>query len=145
MKKQQSKNEIIVRDTEAVKLVHFLAGALKITRRRAKSLINDRQVFVNNKRTWMASHLLETGDVVEWIHLKKADTKTPDFRILFEDTWLMAVDKPPFITTTGKSSMECFLKRRDNSLSAIHRLDRDTSGVVLFAKSQEAFEGMKKL
>ncbi|MCH7504678.1 RluA family pseudouridine synthase [PVC group bacterium] len=145
MKKPQNKNEIIVRDTEECKLVHFLSRALKITRRRAKSLIDARQVFVNNKRTWMASHLLEKGDVVEWIRVEKPDTKTQDFRVLFEDTWLMAVDKPPFITTTGKSSMEYLLKRRDKCLSAIHRLDRDTSGVVLFAKNQEVFEGMKKL
>ena len=145
MKKPQNKNEITVCDTAACKLVHFLSRALNITRRRAKSLIDARQVFVNNKRTWMASHLLEKGDVVEWIRVEKPDTKTQDFRVLFEDTWLMAVDKPPFITTTGKSSMECLLKKRDKCLSAIHRLDRDTSGVVLFAKNQEVFEGMKKL
>lgn len=57
-------------------------------------------------------------------------------RILFEDSELLIYDKPPFITSVGdKASLEQQLKTYVADLRAIHRLDRDTSGVIIFAKT----------
>src|SRR3972149_8319638 len=67
--------------------------------------------------------------------------------ILFQATPYLIVSKPPDIVTNGPDSLEeqlrtCF---QDNHIQAVHRLDKDTSGVVIFAMNKDAFERMKTL
>ncbi len=66
-------------------------------------------------------------------------------RRLYQDEGLLAVDKPPWWTTQrSRASVRFSLERRlrdllaEPGLRAVHRLDRQTSGVVLFARSREA-------
>jgi 23S rRNA pseudouridine955/2504/2580 synthase len=78
-------------------------------------------------------------------------------RILFEDEWLIAVDKPAGLPTqpTLDESRACvfgtltkFLRHRDGNtpyLGSHHRLDRDTSGVLLFSKDRKANAGIADL
>ncbi|WP_413581712.1 RluA family pseudouridine synthase [Bdellovibrio sp. HCB288] len=72
------------------------------------------------------------------------------FKILFEDDWFLAAEKPaglPSQATVDKSRPDFFnlLKKqlqdergKDFYLALHHRLDRDTSGVMIFAKNKEA-------
>ncbi|MDB6000313.1 MAG: pseudouridine synthase [Rhizobacter sp.] len=64
--------------------------------------------------------------------------------VLFQDDWLVAVDKPHFLTVTPtgryvQQSLLVRLKRRlgMNDLSPIHRIDRETAGVVVFCVQPE--------
>ena len=78
-------------------------------------------------------------------------------RILYEDEWLVAVDKPPGLPTQPTldpsrpsvlSELQAFLRRRDGAepyLALHHRLDRDTFGVVLLCKDRTANVGMGAL
>ncbi len=64
----------------------------------------------------------------------------PDVKVIYEDKWLIAVDKPEGIPTVpgrncGTSLIE--LLQKHFSLFAVHRLDMDTSGIVLFARDKE--------
>jgi 23S rRNA pseudouridine1911/1915/1917 synthase len=64
----------------------------------------------------------------------------PEPVILHEDEWILAVDKPAgVVTESDPASMEALLRkaRGDDRIRAIHRLDKETSGVVLFAKTDE--------
>lgn len=68
-----------------------------------------------------------------------------DMPVLFEDDWVLAIDKPHFLPTTPNGSFVLHtalakLRVRENNpdLIPIHRLDRLTAGVVLFAKTPEA-------
>ncbi len=79
-------------------------------------------------------------------------------RILFEDQWLLAVDKlGGELVVKGKGRIDTlplldFLRRQYPGLATIHRLDFETSGVVVFAKSrkilaailEKKFEGWHK-
>ena len=65
-------------------------------------------------------------------------------RIVFRDAHLLAVDKPPFLPVVpgGRFVRECLLYRLearlgDRALAPIHRLDRLTAGLVLFARRPE--------
>jgi RluA family pseudouridine synthase len=64
--------------------------------------------------------------------------------ILAQDEALLAVDKPPGITVIpeayqrGASCLTHLLEARWGRLWVVHRIDRDTSGVVLFARTAEA-------
>lgn len=77
----------------------------------------------------------------------------PDFRaadILFEDEWILVVNKPAYVPSQAKeaferddlkSRVERFIEARDGRAPYIgvhQRLDKETSGVVLFTKSKEA-------
>lgn len=78
-------------------------------------------------------------------------------RILFEDEWLVAVDKPAGLPTQPTldaarpsvfSELKKFLQQRDGRepyLALHHRLDRDTSGVLLLSKNQKANAGVGAL
>lgn len=78
-------------------------------------------------------------------------------RILFEDEWLIAVDKPAGLPTQPTldaarpsvfSELKKYLQQRDGRepyLALHHRLDRDTSGVLLLAKNPKANAGVGAL
>jgi len=67
-----------------------------------------------------------------------------DYKILYEDEWFMAVEKPaPLPVHPGgrfltKNLLSLLKKERQGYLSIINRLDSETSGLVLVAKSSEA-------
>ncbi len=74
--------------------------------------------------------------------LYTADMPIAPERILFEDEYLLAVNKlPRELVVAGKGKMEKlplldFLKKDHPGLQTIHRLDFETSGVVVFAKTR---------
>jgi 23S rRNA pseudouridine1911/1915/1917 synthase len=76
-----------------------------------------------------------------------------EIKIIFEDKDLMVVEKPPLMTTTKekkeeKGTLEDYLwEIRPNNLprnGILHRLDKGTSGLVVVAKTKEAFLDLKK-
>ena len=69
-------------------------------------------------------------------------------KVLYEDSNILAIDKPSGILTcpdqrsSEKSVFDLFLKEYPK-LELVHRLDKDTSGVLLFAKNKKAHEFLK--
>jgi RluA family pseudouridine synthase len=66
----------------------------------------------------------------------------PRIEVLFDDEHLLAVNKPPYITsvpdgTDNEPSLQHQLEKQFGKLWAVHRLDRDTSGVIVFARDAE--------
>lgn len=63
-------------------------------------------------------------------------------KILFENPFFYVLDKPAGMTTIpdrqGSESILEFLKKEQSSIFVVHRLDREVSGVLLFAKTAEA-------
>ncbi len=129
-------------EKDYITLREFLARRLSISRRAVKRFIDRGWVFVNEVRIFKANHRLSVGDKVEVIVYE------PDlsYEILYEDEYMLAVNKPPFILTNESSqSLESLLKRDGYKVRAIHRLDLETSGVLLFAKEERVFETFKEL
>ena len=123
-------------------LLDHLAEHLSVSRRAAKTLLDERLVFVNGRRIWMAKHRLQTRDAVEVLPdaLTARQTAAAPVRILLDDPLFLVADKPPRLLTTGEKSLETRLRDQLGlpGLSAVHRLDKDTSGCVLFAKNEDA-------
>jgi 23S rRNA pseudouridine1911/1915/1917 synthase len=76
-----------------------------------------------------------------------------EIKIIFEDKDMMVVEKPPLMTTTKErkgeeGTLEDYLRKvKPNNLlrnGIVHRLDKGTSGLVMVAKTEEAFLGLKK-
>ncbi|MDO5750562.1 MAG: pseudouridine synthase [Rothia sp. (in: high G+C Gram-positive bacteria)] len=82
-----------------------------------------------------------------WYYRELADepTLSDDIPILYEDEHILAVDKPHFLPTTPRGSYiaqtaltKLRVRERNPLLIPIHRLDRPTAGVLLFAKTIQA-------
>jgi len=124
-------------------LQEFLAAQLRLSKGKAKALLDQRVVFVNGRRVWMARHTLLVGDEVEVQVSAAAPGATatvPPPDVLFEDADYLVVNKPAGWPATGPASLESELRTRRQlpALAAVHRLDRDTSGCLLFAKNARA-------
>ncbi len=125
-------------------LKEFLAEQLSVSKGKAKKIIDSKVVLVNGKRVWIASHKLKSGDVVEVPKQREKENKNVE--VIYEDEYILAVNKPPFLVSDReKNSVEGILRKTfDKNIKAIHRLDMETSGVLLFAKNLDVFETFKK-
>ncbi|MGE5419715.1 MAG: RluA family pseudouridine synthase [Chloroflexota bacterium] len=124
-------------------------------RTRVKKLLQSGTVMVNNFPATLHSLVLKEEDQVEIVKAgtrsRKADAPFP---VLYEDKQLIAVDKPAGISTSSvdgsrnvRDELSAFL--RDNSRGkerawVIHRLDKEVSGIILFALSEELMEKVKE-
>ena len=127
-----------------VTLQNFLAERLKLSKRGAKDLIDQRQVWVNRQCIWMARHQLRGGDTVEAQAgtAAQAVQSVKRIRILSETDRYLFADKPYGMLTIGPGSLEEALREQtgNSALRCVHRLDKDTSGCLLVAKDDEAFD-----
>ena len=128
-------------------LLNFIAKKLTLSKKKAKQLLDKRLVFVNKKRVWIASYQLKEGDSVEVITLEPTHSEFQKDAILFKDNYYLIVSKPPDVITNGPESLESNLRKhfKDKYIQAVHRLDKDTSGAVIFAMNNDTFECMKAL
>ena len=140
---------IVTRDEEGISLQDFLAARLRTTKRAAKAMLDARVVWVNRKLVWIARHALKPGDKVAFVvkpgtgaKQSKEGDRAPHVRILWQDSRCLAADKPAGLLTQGRGSAEELLRRQEGNpaIAAVHRLDKETSGVLLFAKDAEALE-----
>lgn len=139
------------------RLRDVLADRLQVSGRRAKMLLDARQVFVDGRRVWMASHELTAGNQISVVTPEgEAGGQTgpavlgpagPGIRILHEDDQYLIVEKPAGMLTNGENSLETRLReeRGDKLLIAAHRLDADTTGCLLVARGKAAFEAAIEL
>ena len=118
-------------------LIDFLAKKLELSKKGAKRLLDSKRVFVNGRRIWMAQSKLMRGDKVE-VQGERARAELQSSQTLYQDNEYLIFDKPPGIVTNGPDSLELKLRELFNlpGLTAVHRLDKDTSGCVLMAKSR---------
>lgn len=106
-----------------------------------KSLLKNEVVFVNGKIVTKYNYVFCDGDVVE-INKKKANN---NINIIYEDNDIIVIDKPSKILTISNKNEKVntlyrmvsdYLKKEHKKVFIIHRLDFDTSGIIMFAKSQ---------
>jgi RluA family pseudouridine synthase len=92
----------------------------------------------------------QKGDTVTYLHLKDDERhQKHKFAVIYEDDDLVAVEKPAGLSVTPSLTSfftSCVMMARKQfwirPLSPVHRLDIDTSGVLLFGKHQEALRGL---
>ena len=134
------------------RLDNFLARRLKgVPRSHIYRIVRSGEVRVNGARA-EASRKLALDDRVRVppVFLDPAPPAAParSYEALFEDDWLLAVDKPAGIAVHGGSGLSWGLieslrsARGDPFLELVHRLDRDTSGVLLLARRRSALTAL---
>lgn len=125
-------------------LLDFIARRLGLSKKAAKAIIDRRSVSVNGTRIWMARHALAVGDSVTILRddLEVAGPARRPVPILYRDKHCVVAAKPAGILSCGTRSLETLLQEQLGiaTLKAVHRLDRDTSGCLLFACDAETNE-----
>ena len=133
----------IVKENEI--LIEFLKKMFSnLSKNSVKSLLHNEKVFVNGNMTTKYNYELNIGDVVE-IREKVAK----NINIIYEDKDIIVINKPSGLLTVATEKeknktayhlvMEYLKKKnKNNRIFIIHRLDKDTSGIIMFAKNERA-------
>jgi RluA family pseudouridine synthase len=120
-----------------------------------RRMLQDDRVRVNGVPQRDAKRLVETGEHVE-VGSKASREIDPRITILYEDSDLIAVDKAPGLLTvaspevryeTAEAFLNTYLGARHGEarVHVVHRLDRDTSGVLVFAKNGDMRDRLQTL
>ncbi len=123
---------------------NFSKGLIKKLKNHGKIFCNQAPVFVN--------HIVQTGDIVEAVinFEERSENVKPvkmDLRIIYEDDSIIALDKPPdtvihpvanYTENTIANGLMYYFKSRGLHIKIrpVSRLDRETTGVIVFAKNQ---------
>jgi 23S rRNA pseudouridine1911/1915/1917 synthase len=133
-------------------LIEKLAGK---SRDNIKSLLRNKMILVNGKTQTHFKFPLEKGDVL-LIGKKEIQEKIiPGLKIIFEDDEIIVVNKPAGLLTISTSkeknktlfhALSLHVKKNnpDDKIFIVHRLDRETSGLLLFAKSEKSKVKLQK-
>ena len=117
-----------------------------------KNYIKNGMVKVNNKVVTNSSLLLHDNDKVEIAYTKKKVNEY-NLDILYEDDYLIAINKPSGLLSisndkerdiTAYRMVSDYVKKNDHKyIFVVHRLDQDTSGVLLFCKDEKIRDKMQ--
>lgn len=133
----------IVKENEI--LIEFLKKTFSnLSKNSVKSLLHNEKVFVNGNMTTKYNYELNAGDIVE---IREKVAKNID--IIYEDKDIIVINKPSGLLTVATEKeknktayhlvMEYLKKKnKNNRIFIIHRLDKDTSGIIMFAKNERA-------
>ena len=140
------------------RLDNFLLRELKgVPKTHVYRIIRSGEVRVNKGRA-SADTKLAGGDVVRVPPVRMAAPATPaeaapprEFPILFEDEHLIAIDKPSGTAVHGGSGVSFGVieqlrraRPQQKYLELVHRLDRETSGILLLAKKRSALVALQE-
>ena len=151
------KQETTLRVQEGSTLMDFLLSKMGgMSRTSVKNLLARRVVRVNRSVETRPDTVLNSGDEVVIVPEQGARHLThPKLRIVYEDDYLIVVEKreglltvsahPGSAETTAFSILKDYVRRSDkrNGIFVVHRLDRETSGLLVFAKTRELQEYMR--
>lgn len=138
--------EIPVR--EATTIMEFLLKQMGVSRNRAKDLLSGRAVAVDRKLTTQYDTPLAPGQMVRISRHRQSTMLVSKYiRIVYEDKDLVVIEKNAGILSMAATARqfsiknildEYFTKRHFKCTAhVVHRLDRDTSGLMMYAKNRE--------
>lgn len=139
------------------RLDNYLADAMEMSRSQIKKAVDEGRVTVNGKEE-KAGYKLQAEDEIAFEEEAPyiLEAKHVPFRVLYEDEHLACIDKPyglvvhPGAGREEETLVHGLLDRFDHLAQGsdplrpgiVHRLDKDTSGVMVVAKTDEAYEGL---
>ena len=141
---------------KSLTLIEFLVEKYHDSpRTRIKKLLQSGNVRINDKSVTLHSYPLKPGDMITIsMRTGKSTGVGLPFPVLYEDQHVIVVDKPPgkpTSSTDGSISIQQivseFLKKQSKGkirAHVVHRLDKEVTGVLLFAKSHDAMDIIKE-
>mgnify|MGYP001087026228 CR=1 FL=1 len=128
-------------------LLTYILKYIEPNRKKAKKLLSNKAILINHKNISKFDYPIKKNDTIE---IKKFwDTSICEkIHIIYEDKDIIVVNKPTNLLTistdkekehTLYAMVSDYLKRKNkmSKIFIIHRLDKDTSGIIIFAKSEK--------
>jgi 23S rRNA pseudouridine1911/1915/1917 synthase len=150
MMMKNDKNDIIFAAPEDGPLLEIARRALPhLPAGKVKSFLEHRQISVDGRVTSKYDFPVGRGQTVR-IRLSGGSAYRSPLEIVYEDDDLLAVNKPAGLLTVATDTEKertAFRLLKDSGadpLFVVHRLDRDTSGVLLFAKSAQMRDALQR-
>lgn len=151
------KNNTEIRVGEDTILIEFLLNKMGgMARSSVKQLLGLRLVLVNGTVQTRHDTPVHRGDTITVLNSRgNIELRHPKLKLVWEDEHLLVVEKRPGLLTvaTGPGSNETtvysilrdYVRKQNqrNHVFTVHRLDRETSGLLVFAKSQKLQEYMR--
>lgn len=139
------------------KIIDFLSSKTNFSKTKIKQLIKYNRVKVNETIVKSALYVVKKGDriTIDLQNKQNLSSKKCPLPILFEDELFIAIDKPAGIQTSGedvfgkitaKKLLDIYLKDKTKGkqqIYVVHRLDKEVSGVMIFAKNIWAQQWLK--
>lgn len=153
------KKEIMVAvSNEKLNIKAFLESYCTLSSRKVKQLLKQKKIQINSKTAYYDSNVKSGDKVVFDLSEAGKDSTLPEsmaLDIIYEDEYFLAVNKPAgilvhpttnFPTNTLANGIKFYFLSKDLDIPIrfINRIDRDTSGLVIIAKSGEAHSALAK-
>ena len=134
---------------EENELMKFLIENMpKKNRNNIKSLLKNKQVLIDGAAISQFNYPLVPGQEIMITESRISDKDMKGIKVVYEDEYLIAVEKASGILSiatnkerekTAYNMVKNYVKSRNplEKLFIVHRLDRETSGVMIFAKTEE--------
>lgn len=115
-----------------------------LSKNNIKSLLKNGDIYVNSNQITKYNYIIKEDDIITIGSSIKTEDK--NLKIIYEDDNIIVIDKPTkLLTISNKNEKEDtlyrkvsdYLKKEKKKVFIIHRLDYDTSGVIMFAKNQK--------
>jgi 23S rRNA pseudouridine1911/1915/1917 synthase len=156
MKAMPNTKQSVLKVEEDTTLMPFLLSKLKDqSRTTVKSLLRNQQILLGAKVVRQFDHELKKGDEVTIRWSKGVVTlKDSQLSVVYEDESLIVVEKAAGLLSiatqkekirTAYSILSEYIKKKNpgNRIFVVHRLDRETSGLMLFAKNEMVQSAMQ--
>ncbi|MBO4691120.1 MAG: RluA family pseudouridine synthase [Paludibacteraceae bacterium] len=145
------KEDTVLRVAEPAQLMEFLIAKMGgMARSSVKQLLGQRRVKVGKAVQTRHDFALQAGDVVTVLSGRgNIELRHPKLRLVYEDDDLIVVDKKPGLLTVAStpgssettvfSILRAYVKKQNAraGIFVVHRLDRETSGLLVFARSEQ--------
>jgi len=140
-------------------LFETLSGKEGWSKKTVKQRLQGSSIFVNGQVQTKHDFIIDSGDVVQVGVAQRTghhiNTQPQKLEIIHQDKDLIAINKPSGLLSVGttkenknhalallRAQLSCGKKHEKVNLWPVHRLDRDTSGILLFATSKEVREAV---
>lgn len=131
----------------------FFANELRNTSRTRARAIIEQSAYALDGRHLVSSDRVRAGDEIAlWRAPFEDDSEQPPLVTIYEDAHLLVIDKPPLVTVhpTARYHRHTVIvrlaaQRPNEFLALIHRIDRETSGLLLIARSPESERAFKTM
>ena len=139
---------------DSIKLIDALQHLYPDSSKRTlKHWLSGGRFFLDGQKILKENTVLEKGQTLSSVESFRPQ-KAPGLKILYEDRYLVAIDKPVGLLSVPLDAE--FVPKRHalgllrehygtDQIFAVHRIDRETSGVLLFARGKQSEEKLKEL
>ena len=153
--KTQGGDNLVINVKENAPLLEYLINNVSESRSKLKATLQGRGIAVNGRMVTQFDYQLKAGDKITISrHKKQNQFKSRYVKIVYEDRWLVVVEKNIGILSMAaghsslnvKSVLDDYFAKSHQKCRAhvVHRLDRDTSGLMVVARTLEAYHSLQQ-